>query len=122
MLTRDPVLAYTIDVAGAIAVLSSLLGWVSPLAALIAVIWYVIQIWESRTIQAWVQKRHERKIIRLAAKLAALQLRSSANAASMELKGAAEAAAQTLRAEAKAAIGTAVEVKKAGVPPYDHEA
>jgi hypothetical protein len=103
---------YTLDAAGLLAILGALLGWISPIAALIAILWYSIQIWESRTVQTWVQKRHERRLVRLAAKLAALQLRTAASAASMELKGAAQAAAQTLRQDAKKAVSDAEQAPK----------
>lgn len=95
--------SYTFDAAGVFAIVASLLGWLPPVAAVVAIAWYLIQIWESRTIQSWVLKRHERRIVRLAAKLAELKLQSAASAASIELKGAAHAAAQTLKNDAKLA-------------------
>lgn len=93
--------------------LGTILGLLPAVAATVAIIWYAIEIWESRTVRAWVAKRHERKIMRLNARLAALQLRSSAEAASLELKSAAQAAAQTLTKEAK----QAVKAGNAQVPP-----
>jgi uncharacterized membrane protein YccC len=107
---------YTFDGAAAMAILASLAGWLPPAAAVIGIIWYAIQIWESRTLQDWVQRRYARKIVRLAAKLAALQLHSEANAASIELRGAAKAAAQTLKTDAQEAINSASKSVA-----YDHE-
>src|SRR2546422_2370618 len=36
----------------------------SPMAALIAFVWYVIQIYESNTVQAWLRNRRQQKIAR----------------------------------------------------------
>lgn len=102
------------------AIVGSFAGLFPAIAALAAVIWYVINIYESRTVQTWVQRRHERRIVALSAKLASLQLRTAARAAGMELKGAAEAAAQTLRSDAKSVIkdaGTLLPQVKSTLPP-----
>lgn len=86
----------SLDFSAAAVILVSILGYLPPIAAVLAIIWYVLQIWESRTIQTYISKRHERTIIRLTAKLAALNLRSDAQAAGVELKAAAKAAATNL--------------------------
>jgi hypothetical protein len=39
------------DVGAVGAILGSLAGYLPPLAALIAILWYAIQIWESDTVQ-----------------------------------------------------------------------
>ena len=45
----------SVGISGVIA--SQWLGWLPPLVALLAsifaVVWYAIQIWESRTVQRW---------------------------------------------------------------------
>jgi L-lactate permease len=50
-------LVQTISVAISGVLASQWLGWLPPLVALLAsafaVVWYAIQIWESRTIQRW---------------------------------------------------------------------
>lgn len=38
----------------AAAILASFQGWLPPLAALAALIWYVVQVWESDTVQGWI--------------------------------------------------------------------
>ena len=86
------------------ALTGSLFGVNPAIAGVAALIWYVIQIYESRTIQDWVQKRNARKIVKLQAELAALELRNAALAARRELTGAAEAAAQDIKTAAKTAV------------------
>lgn len=60
------------DVLGAGAVVGSFLGYLPPAAAFLALIWYVIQIWESRTVQHWWRNRQEvkkaKRLVRLRAK------------------------------------------------------
>ncbi len=61
----------SIAVAG---IVMSLMGWLPPMAALVAVIWYAIQIYESRTLQAMLNKSRLRRLVQLRAKAAALEL------------------------------------------------
>lgn len=44
------------------AIIATIVGWLPPLAALAAIIWYAIQIHESKTIQKWLVARRARKI------------------------------------------------------------
>lgn len=54
------------------AIVGTLVGWFPVVAALAAFIWYIIQIYESRTFQHWYanmqMKRRARKLARLQAK------------------------------------------------------
>lgn len=86
------------DTTALMAILASLAGLIPSIAGVIALIWYGIQIWESRTVRVFVQRRRERRILRLTAKLAAMQLESTARSARIEIKAAAQVAAQDLRA------------------------
>lgn len=43
------------------AIFGAFLGILPALAALGAVIWYVLAIYETRTVQTWLQRRRERK-------------------------------------------------------------
>jgi hypothetical protein len=52
---------------------ASLLGYLPAVGALIAVIWYTIQIYESVTVQRWLAARRLRQIVALKAKLLALE-------------------------------------------------
>lgn len=56
------------------AILGTIVGWLPPLAALIALVWYVIQIGESKTVRGLFARRRERKIARLKAKLTHLEI------------------------------------------------
>ena len=54
-------------------VVISLLGLVPPIAALIAVFWYCIQIYESQTVQSLIRRRKKAQLLRLRAKAAAIE-------------------------------------------------
>ena len=47
------------------AIVGTLMGWLPYLAAIIAVIWYLIQIYETNTVQTWLRTRRLAKIVRL---------------------------------------------------------
>lgn len=38
-------------------VLATLSAWLPPLAALISIIWGLIRIWETKTVQGWRNRR-----------------------------------------------------------------
>jgi len=65
-------LAWAGNSASVLTVFGTILGFLPPLAALVAVIWYLIQIAESKTYRDWRMDRQrvkkERKIARLKAK------------------------------------------------------
>lgn len=44
------------------AIVGAFLGWLPAFAAAIALTWYLIQIFESHTVQRWLHTRRERKI------------------------------------------------------------
>lgn len=50
-------LLHLVDSVSAAAILGTLAGWLPPLAALAAIVWYAVQIWESKTVQAWVHRK-----------------------------------------------------------------
>ena len=60
------------DVVSAGVIVGSFFGYVPIAAAFAGMIWYSIQIWESRTIQHWWRNRQEvkkaRKLVKLRAK------------------------------------------------------
>lgn len=47
------------------AIAATFMGYLPPLAAGAAIIWYGVQIVESKTFQAWLRRRRARKIARL---------------------------------------------------------
>jgi hypothetical protein len=55
---RDPVsvLRHCIDWVSAITVVGAVAGYLPPIAAVFAIIWYLIQIYESRTVQGWLKR------------------------------------------------------------------
>lgn len=64
--------ARTLDLLGAGTIVASIVGYLPALAASIALLWYCIQIWESRTVQHYLENRRmvrkAKRIIRLRAK------------------------------------------------------
>lgn len=56
------VMVLAADAISAGALLASFIGWAPPLAALGALAWYVIQVWESKTVQGWLHRRKQRKL------------------------------------------------------------
>lgn len=61
---------------GGSVILSALVGYAPAFAAVIAVIWYLIQIYESATVQRWLALRRNRKIARLKAKVLMMEAQS----------------------------------------------
>ncbi len=55
--------------ASGIAIVTTMVGWLPPMAALIALVWYIIQIYESDTIQKWIRGKRVRKIARMKARV-----------------------------------------------------
>lgn len=60
--SSDSIVSWIGNSASVGTVVSSLLGWLPPAAALIAFVWYLIQIYESKTIRRWLERRRVRKI------------------------------------------------------------
>lgn len=67
-----PSVGHTVDTISALAIVGSLLGYLPALAAVAAIAWYAIQIYESRTVQHWLANRRmmhaAKELIRLRAK------------------------------------------------------
>lgn len=51
----DPIKA-GIDAAAAGTAVASVMGWLPAVAALVSIVWFGIQIFESKTSQYWVQR------------------------------------------------------------------
>ena len=63
---------------GAVAtILGTVLGWVPPIAAVLAMIWYSIEIYESKSFQRILADRRARRVIRLRARILQLEQLSS---------------------------------------------
>lgn len=61
------------NVISAGAIITSFMGWVPGIAAIVALVWYLIQISESQTVQRWFAARRQRKLASLRAKLLKLE-------------------------------------------------
>lgn len=53
--------AYIGDTASVGIIMATIAGWLPPLAALFALVYTCIQIWESKTVTKWRQRRSSRK-------------------------------------------------------------
>lgn len=94
-----------LDVVAASAVAATFLQWLPPVSALLGIIWFLIQIWESRTVRHaianWRQKRRAARLLRLraqqkviVAKLEAFDLVRAAKAEAVERVAHAKVAAK----------------------------
>lgn len=61
MFSVDHPVTKAVDVVAVAATVLAFLNWLPPLAALGALIWYSIQIWESKTMQHWYRARRQRR-------------------------------------------------------------
>ncbi len=88
-----------------IAVVATIVGWLPAIAAVLGIIWYVIQIIESKTVRDWRtarrMRRHDRKLARLLAK--AKVVGASIKAMTIVAQAEAVAADKIATAEGKAA-------------------
>lgn len=112
---------HVVDTVSAGAIIGTLLGLLPAAAALGAFCWYMIQIYESRTFQHWINNR---KIIWRARRLAKLRAQEKIVLAKIEALATVKAAEREARAKvADAATTAAVEqvraetVIKSNLPP-----
>lgn len=81
MTLRGDAIGWAGSVVSTLAIIGTFIGWLPYIAAFAAFVWYVIQIFESRTIQQW----HAKKVlIRRTRKIAKLRAREKVIAAQLE--------------------------------------
>lgn len=61
------------DLIAALAIVGTALGYLPYVAAIAGLIWYLIQIKESKTVHAWFAQRRASRIARLRERLARLE-------------------------------------------------
>jgi hypothetical protein len=71
--SHNTILNWTINGISIGAIVSSLLGFIPSIAALIAAGYYAVQIWESETLRRWRSGRRAKKIAALKAQLQSLE-------------------------------------------------
>lgn len=69
------------DAVSAGVVISTIVGYLPAIAAIICVLWYLIQIWESRTVQHWWRNR---QMVRKAKRIARLKAKEKVIVAQLE--------------------------------------
>jgi hypothetical protein len=55
------ILSHAADTVSAFAIVGTIAGYLPPLAALVATVWYMVQIWESKTAAGWRARWHRGK-------------------------------------------------------------
>lgn len=55
------------------AIAGAFVGYLPTVAAIVGLIWYLIQVYESATVQRWLAARRDRKIARLKARVIMLE-------------------------------------------------
>ncbi len=59
------------------AIASTMIGWLPPIAAFIALVWYMIQIYESDTVQRKLRMRRTRKLARMKAQIIMMEAQNN---------------------------------------------
>lgn len=57
-------------------VVTTVMGWAPAAAALVGLVWYLIQIYESSTVQRWLAFRRSRKLAHLKARVLMMEAQS----------------------------------------------
>lgn len=81
-----PTTFWIMNSASAAAIVSTIMGWVPAITAIIALVYYCIQIYESQTVQKYVASRRLQRIARLKAKLMMLESKPAPMPPDMEAK------------------------------------
>jgi hypothetical protein len=56
MIQASEQIKHTVDAVSIVGVLATLAGWLPAIAALLSIVWSLIRIWETKTIQRWSSK------------------------------------------------------------------
>jgi len=92
--SNHPFSTWASNLFGGGAVAASLMGYLPGAAAVVAsgvaILWYSIQIYESRTVQRWVVLRRAKKIARMKAAVIMLEAQNAAPLPGPETGGAAQ--------------------------------
>lgn len=101
-MSEHPVFQWAGNVISLGAIAGTIIGWLPLFAALVAIIWYSIQIWESSTVQEYVRKRMTISKAKKVARLRAEQKIILAQLDALETVRAARAVAKEVVAVAAA--------------------
>ena len=97
----QPPTSWVADTLSAGAIVATIAGYLPFIAAVAGLLWYLIQIWESRTVQHWMRNR---QMVRKAKRIAKLKAKEKVIVAQLE-------ALETLR-QARVDARDKVEVAK----------
>lgn len=88
------------NAASVFAIIGTMAGWLPYIAAVAALVWYIIQIWESQTIQNWHNSRVAVRRVRQIAKLKAKEKLIAATLEALHVVHAAQSVASDIVATA----------------------
>lgn len=99
---------YGVDGLAAVGIVGTIMGYLPALAALAAIIWYGIQIWESKSVQKWVRLRRLQAIRKRRALRGTMALQAQVSNAQVEAASAvAQATLDTAAAKAVSVLAKA---------------
>lgn len=75
--TQFPVLTWTGHVLSLISIGGAFVGVLPFVASIFALVWYSLEIYENKTVQAYLSRRRARRVLKLKSKLAALDIKSN---------------------------------------------
>lgn len=71
--SNSPISYWLANIFGTGSIIASVLGYLPALGASVALIWYLIQISESNTVQTWIKNRRVRRLAKLKARAILLE-------------------------------------------------
>lgn len=101
------------------AIIGTLMGYLPVFVAIIGGIWYLIQIWESKTVQEWWLRRQAANKVRKIASLQSQQKIIVAELEALEVVRAAQVLASEKVETAKAEAAVEIVVKKTAAAVKD---
>ena len=97
--TQHPVRVVA-DALAAGGIVATFIGWLPSISAILGFVWFIIQIWESRTVQDGVARWQKRKLRKLKAKMIIYESKVAAAEAEELRRVTAQAALEMLAREA----------------------
>jgi hypothetical protein len=72
----NPVASYFLQATPVVAIVTVIVGWLPPITAFVALVWYMIQISESKPVKRWRHRRAAIKLARLKARVMMLEAKT----------------------------------------------
>ena len=72
----NPVASYFLQATPVVAIVTVIVGWLPPITAFVALVWYMIQISESKPVRRWRHRRTSIKLARLKARVMMMEAKT----------------------------------------------